>query len=137
MTNEITAEQRHAMCHALGIRTPRHRSEIQHVGWCKYYRCEERDYLEQLVTMGLMTTRRVSWVEGGVVYSVSRAGWDFLLPGMPFNSDGVSISAGQSCQALGIPQLPPLTRSKKRYRKWLDMDGAVSFGEALKKGLLG
>lgn len=137
MTPEITAEQRHAMCHALGIRTPRHGSEITRVGWRNHYSCEERDYLEQLVAMGLMTARRVSWVEGGVVYSVSRAGWDFLLPGMPFDSDGVSISAGQACQALGIPQLPPLSRSKKRYQKWLNMDGYMSFGEALKKGLLG
>jgi hypothetical protein len=137
VTIEITAEQRHAMCHALGFHTPRHGSENQRVGWRNHYSCSELDYLEQLVEMGLMTARRVSWVVDGVVYSVSRAGWDFLLPGTPFSSDGVSISAGQACQALGIPQMPPLSRGKRRYQNWLDMDGSMSFGDALKGGLLG
>lgn len=73
--------------------------------------------LMKCVEAGLMTRRDGSCLTGG----------DFLF---------MATDAGRAYVADNRPPPEKLTRSQKRYRKFLEIDSGLSFGELLKRGML-
>lgn len=104
----LTSEQLHILQHSLGV---------DEFGQGKMYRnhfCaggEDEDICRQLVDAGYMET--------------------FERPYLPYYNCSVTKD-GKAAMAEQSPKPPKLSRSQRRYRRFLDHDSGLSFGEWMK-----
>jgi len=104
----LTPKHIHILRHSLGLDENGHGNQYRNY-YCSGYDCDGHPDIEELVHAGLMELGRVDG--NNRFYRVTDKGRDAALKDVVY---------------------PVLTRSQKRYQRFLDADSGMRFGEWLK-----
>jgi hypothetical protein len=118
MSDELTTEERELMCHALGLQLGCDRR----TAYRNRFICDAKDPVwSSLKERGLATSQDVAFLgDGDICFLVTDAGCIALL-GMTWRkAEDRRFTENEVRGAHGLPPAPKLTRSQKRYQRYLE-----------------